>query len=55
MKISKIVYDANGNVQKFFDYTLFIYAYSNYSTSDALGFNVLRVNDYIRMMYFTDS
>jgi len=55
MKISKITYDAAGNVQKFFDYTMFIYAYSNYSTSEALGFNILRVNDYIRTMYYTDA
>lgn len=55
MKLGKITYDGNGNAQKFFDYTLFIYAYSNYTTSELLGFNVLRVNDYIRTMYFTDS
>ena len=55
MKISKITYDNTGTVQKFFDYNLLIFAYSNYSTSDALAFNVLRVNDYIRTMYFTDA
>jgi len=55
MKLGKITYDAGGLVQKFFDYYLVIYSYSNYSTSDALGFNVLRVNDYVRTMYYTDS
>ena len=55
MKCNKIIYDGSGQAQKFFDYHLVIYAYSNYSTSDALGFNVLRVNDYVRTMYFTDS
>lgn len=55
MRLNKITYDGTGQAQKFFDYHLVIYAYSNYSTSDALGFNVLRVNDYVRTMYFTDS
>jgi len=55
MKLGKITYDSAGNAQKFFDYYLVIYSYSNYSTSDALGFNVLRVNDYVRTMYYTDS
>lgn len=40
---------------KFFDYYVLIYAYSNFSTSEALGFNVLAVNDYIKTMYFKDA
>jgi hypothetical protein len=55
MKLGKITYDNSGTARKFFDYNLVIYAYSNYSTSELLGFNVLRVNDYVRTMYFTDS
>lgn len=55
-----IRYDANnGQVQKFFDYTLLVYAYSNYNTlaptSITSGYNVLAVNDYIRQMYFKDA
>ena len=52
---SRIRYDSSGVVQKFFDYYFVIYAYSNFSTSDLLGFNVLRVNDYVRQMYYTDA
>lgn len=46
----------NGTAQvKFFDYRVIIYAYSNYATSETLGFNVGRVNDYINTLYFTDA
>jgi hypothetical protein len=47
----KIMYE-NGSAQpKFFYYQPILYAYSNYSTSDALSFNVARLNDYVRTLY----
>lgn len=49
-----IQYDGNGTQQKFFDYNVLIYAYSNYSTSAALGFNVLAVNDYYHLLKYKD-
>lgn len=50
-----IQYDAdNSTVQKTYDYNLLIYAYSNYSTSAALGYNVLAVNDYYHRLVFKD-
>lgn len=47
---------ANGNLQKFFDYNVFVYAYSNYNTlaptSLTAGYNVLAVNDaYVQLAY----
>lgn len=47
---------ANSTLQKYFDYNVFVYAYSNYSTlaptSVTAGFNVLAVNDaYVRLFY----
>ena len=46
----------NGTSQlKFFDYRVVVYAYSNFSTSEALGYNVLAVNDYVKTMYFKDA
>jgi len=53
-KQGKIIYDGNGTQQKFFDYNVLIYAYSNYSTSQLLGFNVLRVNDYYHQLSYKD-
>ena len=50
----KIVYDAGGTQQKFFDYNLVLYAYSNYSTAQDV-YNIARVNDYIRIMKFKDA
>lgn len=53
---SGIIQYENGTAQvKFYDYRVVIYAYSNYSTSEALGFNVGRVNDYINTLYYTDA
>lgn len=46
--------DASGD-QKFFDYNLLVYAYSNYNTSSALGYNVLAVNDYYHLLKFKDA
>jgi len=47
---------ANGNLQKFFDYNVFVYAYSNYNTlaptSITAGYNVLAVNDaYVKLTF----
>lgn len=47
---------ANSILQKFFDYNVFVYAYSNYSTSAptsvSAGYNVLAVNDaFVRLFY----
>jgi len=47
---------ANGNLQKFFDYNVFVYAYSNYNTlaptGITSGYNVLAVNDaYVQLAY----
>jgi len=51
-----IIQYENGSAQvKFFDYRVVIYAYSAYATSETLGFNVGRVNDYINTLYFTDA
>lgn len=49
-----IKYDAGGVDGKFFDYNVLVYAYSNYSTSSALGYNVLAVNDYYHLLEFKD-
>lgn len=41
-------------VQKFFDYNLLIYAYSNYATSSAEGYYCLTVNDYFHRLVYKD-
>ena len=46
----------NGNLQKFYDYNVFVYAYSNYNTlapsGVTAGYNVLAVNDaFVRLSY----
>jgi len=51
----KVTYENTSTQPKFFDYQVLLYAYSNYSTSDALGYNVGRLNDYIRQLYYKDS
>jgi len=49
---------ANSTLQKFFDYNVFVYAYSNYSTiaptSLTSGYNVLAVNDAFVKLSFKD-
>ena len=46
----------NGSPQtKFFDYHLLFFAYSNFSTSATLGFNVARVNDAFAKMHYKDA
>lgn len=49
-----IKYDGAGQDGKFFDFNVLVYAYSNYSTSSALGYNVLAVNDYYHLLQFKD-
>jgi len=50
-----IQYDAdNSSVQKTYDYNLLMYAYSNFSTSALLGYNVLAVNDYYHRCVYKD-
>lgn len=53
---SGIIQYENGSSQvKFYDYHFLVYAYSNYSTSSLLGYNVLAVNDYVKEMYYKDA
>lgn len=54
-KNRKIVYENSSTQPKFFDYQVILYAYSNYSTSTTEAWNVGRLNDYIRTLYYTDS
>lgn len=49
-----IQYENNGSLQKFFDYNIVIYAYSNYATAEALGWNVLWVNDFFTRIHYKD-
>ena len=39
-RLTKVQYDVSGSANKFCDYTLVTYTYSNYSTFDSLVFNV---------------
>jgi len=55
MKGGIIQYENNGMQPKFFDYHLAFFAYSNYSTSDALGFYVARVNDAFTKLHYKDA
>jgi len=50
-----ITYEAGTSQVKFFDYHLLYYAYSNWSTSATLGFNVARINDEVIQMYYKDA
>ena len=50
-----IKYDNGGTSQKFFDYHVLCYAYSNNSTSSALGYYVGAVSTYVKQMYYTDA
>jgi hypothetical protein len=52
---SKILqYENQSSMPKFFEYRAVLYAYSNYSTSAVLGYNVARLNDVVKVMYFKD-
>lgn len=54
-----VVYENGSSQPKFFDYKVLLYAYSNWSTSDSTltggPYNVGRLNDYVKVMSFTDS
>lgn len=50
-----VIYENNLGQVKQTDYNVLIYAYSNYDTSELLGFNVLAVNDYVKVMYYKDA
>lgn len=50
-----VKYENNSGQVKFFDYSILIYAYSNFTTSEVLGYNVLAVNDYVKQIYFQDA
>ncbi len=53
---SGVIQYENGSSQvKFYDYHFIVYAYSNYSTSQLLGYNVLAINDYVKEMYYKDA
>lgn len=54
-KYGIVQYENNSGQVKTYDYSLLIYAYSNYDTSSALGYNVLAVNDYVKQIYFKDA
>lgn len=48
-----VKYDSGGETPKFFDFHLIVYAYSNYGTAQDV-WNVGRVNDYVKHMYYKD-
>jgi len=51
-----ITYENNSTQPKFFDYHCMIYAYSNYTTSDAgTSWNVGRINDAFTKIYYKDA
>lgn len=49
-----IKYEDGSSQVKFFDYYVLAYAYSNYSTLQDV-WNVARLNDYVKVMYFKDA
>lgn len=50
----KIIYENGSSQPKFFDYHVVVYAYSNYTTLQDV-WNVGRVNDYVKVMYYKDA
>jgi len=48
-------YENGTNQVKFFDYTVLVYAYNTYGVSEALGYEVGRLNEYIKVMYYKDA
>jgi len=48
-------YENQSDQVKFFDYNVVIYAYSTIATSEALGWNVGKLNEYIKIMYYKDA
>lgn len=54
-KSGKVRYENASDQVKFFDYNVLVYAYSTYATSDALGWQVGVINEYIKVMYYKDA
>ena len=54
-KSAIVRYENQSSQVKFYDYNVFVYAYSTYATSDALGWSVGKINEYIKVMYFKDA
>ena len=50
-----IQYENTSTQVKFFDFHLLVYAYSNFSTSDGLAFNIGRVNETVVKFYYKDA
>lgn len=54
-----IQYENDSPNPKFFDYRVILYAYSNYSTYEGAlgipGWNVARLNDVVKVMYYKDA
>jgi len=55
VKNGVVRYENQSTQVKFHDYHVFVYAYSSYGTSDALGWVVGTINEYIKIMYFKDA
>lgn len=54
VKSQILQYEDGSPMPKFFEYRAVLYAYSNYSTSELEGYNVARLNDVVKIMYFKD-
>lgn len=50
-----VKYEGGTTQTKFFDFTVLIYAYAVGATSEALGWNVGVLNEYVKVMYFKDA
>lgn len=50
-----IRYEGGTSQVKFFDYNVLIYAYGAGATSEALGWQVGTLNEYIKIMYYKDA
>jgi hypothetical protein len=55
IKGKTLTYESGTSQPKFYDYHLIYYAYSNYSTSSGLSYNVGRVNDEVIQLYYKDA
>jgi hypothetical protein len=51
----KVIYENGSSQPKFFDYKVLLFAYSNWSTSEAGGWFVGRLNDYVRVLHYKDA
>jgi len=48
-------YENASSQVKFYDYSVLVYAYACGATSDALGWQVGKLNEYIKVMYYKDA